>query len=58
MYLKYSTAYLSGVLETASSYSKYMGPSYMTALCFDLKSPLEDFKKFYKKESKSKILCQ
>ena len=48
MYLKYSTAYLSGVVETASSYSKYMGPSYMTALCFDLKSPIEDFKKFYK----------
>ena len=47
MYLKYSTAYLSGVVETASSYSKYMGPSYMTALCFDLKSPLEDFKRFY-----------
>ena len=47
MYLKYSTAYLSGVVEMASSYSKHMGPSYMTALCFDLKSPLEDFKRFY-----------
>ena len=47
MYLKYSTAYLSGVVEMASSYSKYMGPSYMTAICFDLKNPLEDFKRFY-----------
>ena len=47
MYLKYDSAYLSGVIEMASSYSKYMGPSYMTAICFDLKNPLEDFKKFY-----------
>ena len=47
MHLIPATSYVDGLVNMASSCSKYMGPSYMHAICFNKKDYINDFKDFY-----------
>ncbi len=48
MYLVDDSEYISGLVNMASSISKYMGCSYMDATCFKKKDFINNFSKFYK----------
>ncbi|MBR2678816.1 MAG: hypothetical protein IKE63_05315 [Bacilli bacterium] len=47
MYLKDPSNYVSGLVNMASSVSKYIGPSYLQADCYELKDYVDDFCAMY-----------
>ena len=47
MFLKKESAYITGLTNLASYYSKEIGPSYVEADCFDKENFIDDFSKLY-----------